>query len=388
MKKILLSTLLLLTCLVGQAQSYELLYRYEMAPEGRYGYAGVIGVKCNGLIDVVVPKQVYKDGIPCTVTLIEQKAFRGCTQLRWFRYEGGENINIEPAAFEGCTSLESCDLSNVRITNYGIGMFKGCTKLKNVKLRDIIAFGDSMFEGCTSLEELHIPYGCTYAYKSAFKGCENLILFSDYHGIPKGFSADDNPCTPMGLLVIPEGEDKSAYGDYDNRTQGYAKAFTAIMTKSAWENGGKEPIEEGPLTKPSVTMNNIHIDEGGKVWTSNLYRGLTVVYDMTVKDFPTDDVWVTIRFFNAKGQPLEAVNYAYRDSKGRCCTTARLYRNTYNPARFRNQHLQIPYNAVWRGYGPKTVKYRIEVSGEMTGVLWKSKMKTITISNNKYIRTR
>lgn len=390
MKKFLFLSVSLLLGLFCQAQNYELKYKLELWPNGKAGAATVIGVSCNGLADIVIPMKFTKEGIPYTVAAISGTAFKGNAQIRSFRVEGeGDPISIENGLFEGCTSLEKCDMKGVDLS-YGAqnALFKGCTALKEVSNLKIINFGQSMFEGCSSLKELHIPYNCTYAYKNAFKGCSELILFSDYVGVPKGFSADDKPCTPTGLLVIPEGADPAQYGSYDYGTQGYKTAFTKIMTMAAWKNGGKEPVQAGKDLKPSVTMNNIQFDEGGKSWQSNLYRGLTVVYDMTVKDFPTDDVLVIIRFFDANGKALDAVDYGYRDSKGKCCSMSRLYRNTYNPARFRNNKIQIPYNAVWRGYGPKAFKYRIEVSSSQTGVIWKSQMKSITIINNKYIRTR
>ena len=370
---------------VVATQNYEILYKLS-----QNGQAVVTGIKCSGIADVVLPHKFTKDGMTYKVVSFNEGAFHDCQQLRSFRVEGeGDRIYAANGIFYGCTALETCDLKGLYFDyNIGAGLFLGCTSLKEVKNLSVSAFVQCMFEGCTSLTELHIPYNCTFAQKNAFKGCDNLILYSDYKGIPKGFSADDSPCTPKGILIIPTGEDKSYYGNYDCRTQGYAKAFTKIMTKAAWENGGKEPVEEAPNLKPSVTMNSIQIDEGAKAWTSNLYRGLTVVYDLTAKDFPTDDVWVTIRFYDANGRPLEAVEYGYRDGNGNCCSMARLYRNTYNPARFSNQHLQIPYNAVWKGYGAQTFKYRVEVSGYKTGVLWKSNMKTITITNRPRPRGR
>lgn len=288
---------------------------------------------------------------------------------------------VGPHAFEGLKSLEVVTFYEGEFDNeevlLGNECFRGCTSLQYLTLpQNIRKIPNGCFRDCTGLLFFRLPNDVETIEDFAFAGCSKLQTIQTLSPKPKKLKSGGNLAF-QGVLIVPKG-----HGDfYVNPQNGWAKYFPRVR-----EDGDtKDYVSKNPsiiaATKPYCKMNNFTIDEGGKSWQSNLYRGLTIVFDMVVVNLPSDDVWVTIYWWDANGKPLPATDYTYQDSKGQCCHMQRYYTNYNDPAKFSNLHVQCPYNAVHKGWGSKTVKYQVQVSGLKTGIIWKSQQKTITIVN-------
>ena len=322
------------------------------------GYVGLKQWNRPDSVDVELHNPVrLKDGTKWKFYGLFGSAFKGTNvQSVWFYQKDfeGEEIRLGDGCFAECRNLTLVVLpSNIKRLPYGC--FENDKALEHFQLPDEIeVIEDHVFAKCDRLREISI----TNPNPKKLRNGGDLLF--------------------QGVLTVPKG-----HGDfYVNPRNGWLKYFPHVR-----EEGSKEDyVSKNPkvlaASKPYAEVSGLSIDEGAKAWTSNLYRGLTVVIEhLTVGNLPTDDVWVKIHWYDAAGKPLEAVEYSYRDSKGNCQASSRFYTNYNDPARFSNVHIQQPYNAVWKGYGPKTFKYQVTISGMKTGVLWKSSMKTITITN-------
>lgn len=100
--------------------------------------------------NVKVPATITVDGVTYKVTVVEDGAFKGDTDLK--KVTIGKNI-----------------------TEIGDGAFSGCTALKEVKLgAKVKEIGDNAFKGCTSLKKVELPKTTTTLGANVFKGCKNL----------------------------------------------------------------------------------------------------------------------------------------------------------------------------------------------------------------------
>ncbi|MCD8372736.1 MAG: leucine-rich repeat protein [Clostridia bacterium] len=130
------------------------------------GSGGVVYIPTDMNI-MTIGDEAFKDNttitaviIPKTVTTIGEKAFYGCTNLKYVFFvdvvtqdiADAELTMIEQEAFEGCTSLEYVDFSNCKTFTVARYAFNGCTSLQVIKgLENIGTAYDYAFEGCTSL---------------------------------------------------------------------------------------------------------------------------------------------------------------------------------------------------------------------------------------------
>ncbi len=98
--------------------------------------------------------------IPRSVTVIYQRAFEGCTNLKYVFFDGVKTQAVADAdltlidsdAFAGCTSLEFVDFSNCKTFTASNRAFQGCTSLKFIKgIEKMGTAYNYAFSGCTSL---------------------------------------------------------------------------------------------------------------------------------------------------------------------------------------------------------------------------------------------
>ena len=180
----------------------------------------------NGLTVKAVGEEAFKDNtsityvyMPDSISLIDKKAFYGCTELgevtlpgdtqstaasgiqNFFptinaeikaintgkksalntkaggagtRGETGEELVIGEAAFQNCTSLESITIPDT-VTSIGNSAFQFCSSLTNVSIPEsVTTIGESAFQECTNLESIILPDGITTIGESAFYGCSSL----------------------------------------------------------------------------------------------------------------------------------------------------------------------------------------------------------------------
>lgn len=98
--------------------------------------------------------------IPKTVTTIGERAFYGCTNLKYVFFDDvtAQDIAdcdltlINREAFAGCTSLEYIDFSNCKTFTVAKNAFQGCTGLQIIKgIEKIGTAYNFAFSGCTNL---------------------------------------------------------------------------------------------------------------------------------------------------------------------------------------------------------------------------------------------
>ena len=184
MKKLFLSTLLLVLPLLASAYDFEaknaddVTIYYNIINEGTelevtnesYGsYSG----------EVNIPKVVYHNGNPLPVTSIGTSAFYNCTGLTSLTIPNSVTT-IGNYAFEYCTGLTSVTIPN-SVTTIGNGAFEYCTSLTSVTIpNSVTSIGGSAFSGCSGLTSVHITDLAAWC-KIAFSYSESNPLYYAQH---------------------------------------------------------------------------------------------------------------------------------------------------------------------------------------------------------------
>ena len=132
---------------------------------------------------------------PSTVTSVEDKAFRRCTNLASVSIPAAASIGS--GAFNTCTSLASVSLpaatsigtyafnsctklasvSTPAATNIRNYAFYSCTKLTSVSIPAAKSIGGHVFDACTKLASVSLP-AVTSVGGSAFNNCNSLVAVS------------------------------------------------------------------------------------------------------------------------------------------------------------------------------------------------------------------
>ena len=186
MKKLLLSTLLLVLPLLASAQYFDM-YKYDVAvlnPDGHtYIYFNYINndtelevaPKSYGVPsysgEINIPEEVvFMDGRTVPVTAIGPVAFENCTDLESVTIPNSIT-SIGRFAFVNCSSLTSVIIPN-SVTTIGNDAFDGCFKLTSLTIgNSVTSIGDYAFCQCSSLTSVNIPNSVTSIGSSAFNSC-------------------------------------------------------------------------------------------------------------------------------------------------------------------------------------------------------------------------
>ena len=138
--------------------------------------------------------------IPVTVTMLNMRAFDGCTSLSSINIPNSVT-SIGPLVFNNCTSLKSITIPN-SVTSIGDGAFSGCTGLTSLVIPDLVTrIGSSAFRNCTSLTTINIPNLVT-TLGGTFSGCTSLKSIT----IPNSVTSIDGAfqdCTSLTSVSIP-----------------------------------------------------------------------------------------------------------------------------------------------------------------------------------------
>ncbi len=118
------------------------------------------------------------------LSLILERAFVDCKNLKKIDLSNTKTITVAQDAFVGCTALSDI----VKMNNIGTmyhRAFKGCTALTSVDISGTFVMGDNVFEGCTGIETIKTGR-FTDIGKEAFKNCtgleSNLTLYTPHIG--------------------------------------------------------------------------------------------------------------------------------------------------------------------------------------------------------------
>jgi len=196
-------------------KQYQDLFRFKRSSDGKgYAITGFDGDNVKTLIfpnsyqnnsvtaiaegafkECGVQEAVMTDGI----TVIEQKAFNGCTDLKQVIFP--ETLtDIGEAAFSGCGKLYTAMLprSLERIGSYafastglktvefpdsvywlGEGAYSHCVGITAISIpQKVEHINDKLFEGCTSLKKVVLPDTLLTIGSFAFADCKNLVFLS------------------------------------------------------------------------------------------------------------------------------------------------------------------------------------------------------------------
>ena len=160
-----------------------------------------IGDNCfykTSIVNIKLPTSLQKIGseafayceqlnaitIPEKVTILEEKLFYGCINLKTVTLHQGIK-KIKKSCFEKCESLEvkSNFLPN-SINELPDDIFSGCKNLKSLDLHNSIkSIGKNSFYGCKNLEKINIPLEVTSIPESCFSFCESLKTIFLHDGI-------------------------------------------------------------------------------------------------------------------------------------------------------------------------------------------------------------
>ena len=155
-----------------------------------------------------ITKEILERGIteltiPDSVTIIDERAFEGCTKLREI-FIPDSVTTIGEDAFNDCKSLAYITIPN-SVTNLGKGVFHGCTALTHITiLNGITEIGNYEFMGLKKLIKIVIPENVTTIGKSAFEDCENLKDISLPNGVTTIGDRAFKGCVSLDSITIPE----------------------------------------------------------------------------------------------------------------------------------------------------------------------------------------
>lgn len=191
-------------------------------------------------VDVIAPRAFYQNTaltsviLPEDVTVIEEDAFKGCTNLKTVRFADEDNLSmINRSAFEGCTALASIDLP-ATVTHIGVAAFKDCVALTSVDVpATVTRIGEECFFGCTALKTVSFEDGSALESigASAFASCKamkDIVLPESLQNIALGALKDCSALTSITLPFIGE-----AANSIDNTHFGY------IFGATDWKDNAK-----------------------------------------------------------------------------------------------------------------------------------------------------
>ncbi len=230
-------------------------------------------------------------------------AFRNCSKLSGSVTFAGRISTIGTSAFEKCSSLEKV-VFNAYVADIPDQCFYHCTSLGTVVMNDrILSIGKFAFAN-TAIKEITIPKSVTYIDKTAFDGCEGLVIncytdsyahqFAEENGID--YVLVDAPA-PTEPPTEPETEPAT-----EPMTEPATEPETVPATEPATEqlgyilgdvdnNGAVESIDATWIQRYSVQM-ELPIPEENMVQGDVDGDGETNIYDVTfiqryVVDIPT-----------------------------------------------------------------------------------------------------
>ena len=176
-------------------------------------------------------KTITSVTLPNSVKSIEEKVFRGCTNLQSISL-GTSLETIGNDAFRLCENLASIEIPN-SVYEIGEHAFHQCVSLRSVVLpTSLKAIRNSLFYQCGNLESVEIPNSVEVIETWAFMYCESLksitIPSSVVSIIPDGVAEgylQFNGCSQLESIVVEEGN-----LTYDSRNNANAIIETSTNT--------------------------------------------------------------------------------------------------------------------------------------------------------------
>ena len=183
--------------------------------------------------DIVIPETVECQGFTYKVTVIGERAFSNChnlksvsipssvTKIGKYAFSGCWNVSsfslpnsiqdIEEFAFENCKNISSLIIPD-GITKISHGIVSYCSGLKSIKIPDTVtSLGTSVFWGCSALESVSLPTNITEIGGGCFYECKNLSTIVIPDKITTINSSTFYGCTNLRTVTIGKSV-KNIYG--------------------------------------------------------------------------------------------------------------------------------------------------------------------------------
>ena len=117
-----------------------------------YPIATVIPGNYTSYTSIVIPLTTINinDGLTYYVAIIENNAFKDCTNLTSITI-GNSVISIGASAFQNCSGLTSVTIPD-SVASIGASAFNSCTSLTSATIgNSVTSIGTNAFNSCTSL---------------------------------------------------------------------------------------------------------------------------------------------------------------------------------------------------------------------------------------------
>ena len=189
-----------------------------------------------------------EDGSEWHNHILTFEAFQGCTNLVAVTLP--PNITrIHNRAFMGCSSLKYVYGMPDAVTVLGDATFSGCSSLTSINLpASLLMINTNLFYGCSSLRWINIPEGVTYYGDEAFAGCSALTKVTVNNPTPATGSNINNDPFPtradITLVVPPHTSDAYSTATYWQEFKNFQEQEPAWLTYTD-ENGDIYQYEPG-----------------------------------------------------------------------------------------------------------------------------------------------
>lgn len=139
--------------------------------------------------------------IPNSVTSIGEKAFNGCSGLKYIEIPDSV-ISIGREAFKGCSGLTSATMGK-SVSVIGDYAFSDCRRLTEVAIPDSVKFiNPHVFSGCSGLASVSIPGSVTSIGKSSFENCSSLTSVKIPNSVVELGSSAFRDCRSLKTAII------------------------------------------------------------------------------------------------------------------------------------------------------------------------------------------
>lgn len=187
-------------------------------------------VELPGYIDIICygafrHNDYIKKIIISNVTLIEDNAFSGCTNLSEIIF-GNRGVIIHGGAFSECTSLKEIKIPMG--TPYIMPQaFSGCSSLEYVEIPSSVSWiGQWAFSGCISLKHVNFHSNSTRIYQNTFLGCTSLDCSNMFY---RYMSEKNNKTAQNGCYIAT-----CVYGSYDCPQVWTLRRFRDYTLDATW----------------------------------------------------------------------------------------------------------------------------------------------------------
>ena len=227
-------------------------------------------------------------------------AFADCPNLSGCVILSGRIKNLGVSAFQNCPKLEEVRIVNTGLTVISAQSFYLCSALSSVSLHNKVTTIEKFAFANTAIKEITIPKSVTYIDKTAFDGCEGLVI-NCYTGSFAQQFAEENGIDYV-LLDAPAPTEPPTEPETEPVTEPATEPETVPVTEPATEllgyilgdvdnNDAVESIDATWIQRYSVQM-ELPIPEENMVQGDVDGDGETKIYDVTfiqryVVDIPT-----------------------------------------------------------------------------------------------------